>query len=378
MDRVVHIISAKRVLSKTLIDESRTQRGTGVHIGNGYVLTNFHVVPDTVLSLSIYSPFKGEYYNYEGVIKYSKMFDLSLIKTNMVGEEMPIGNNPNIGDRINALGFLSGNNLSHVTSEGKVMSFDSGGLLARHDAKCLYMLCSINAGPGFSGGPVRNEEGELIGIASAGLTTINGLLFVPSVIIKKFLSCDNNVDAQIAFSYLRTYGGIVSKNVDCHGIEIGDTIKSINGYRLRDGFINLRELIDGFRSDVYALPYLIFPLFNAGDVLQIETDKGTREHTLRSVSDYFGNNNYKVMDDLVICDIYNDLLADNIIDDILVYHRYGKPHPVIIHSFNNNNWNFVGCHIISCNTTDEVDENIRILYNYSEIDLRIALDNKYY
>jgi S1-C subfamily serine protease len=131
--------------------------GTGVVLPGGVVLTAAHVVKDAK-SLSITPP-SGKIHKAE-VLWASAEYDLALLKTDA---DLPAANltcdAAKIGDTVRAVGTPLGNEF--ISSYGHI----AGAPRAVGTVKSVYMV-DLTIVMGNSGGPLFNDAGEVVGIAS--------------------------------------------------------------------------------------------------------------------------------------------------------------------------------------------------------------------
>jgi len=149
--------------------------GTGFLVSSdGKLITNFHVIENAASAIS--KAENGVLFSVEGVLASDPKNDLVLLK--IKGNNFPflmLGKSEKIevGTRIAVIGSPLG--LEGTLSEGIVS--------AVREAKEVFSILQITApiSPGSSGSPVLNENGEVVGIASALLVGGQSLNFaVPS------------------------------------------------------------------------------------------------------------------------------------------------------------------------------------------------------
>jgi serine protease Do len=147
-------------------------QGTGFVINaSGYVLTNAHVVggePEVVTVMMA----DGKTEIPADVVGFGlNGLDLALLKINRQ-KKLPIlslGDQKSIqvGDRVYAIGSPFGEERYGTLTAGMVSSLRNGGSRIQHDAAIS---------PGNSGGPLLNENGEVIGVNTSG---VNGKVICP-------------------------------------------------------------------------------------------------------------------------------------------------------------------------------------------------------
>tara|TARA_B100001057_G_C22680525_1_gene883573 strand:+ start:25 stop:1059 length:1035 start_codon:yes stop_codon:yes gene_type:complete len=180
-----------KVFPATVLITAEDKNGQPQSLGSGFLIspniiaTNFHVIEN---SYSGYVKFvnKDEIYEIEGVVGYDISYDLALIK---------IGNNDgtplllkspsvDIGQKVFAIGNPLG--LEGTISDGIV-----SGLREIGDFSVLQISAPIS--PGNSGGPVVNEKGEVIGVATFTFSEGQNINFaVPIKYLKELL--DNKIE----------------------------------------------------------------------------------------------------------------------------------------------------------------------------------------
>ena len=234
--------------------------GTGFIISeDGYILTNYHVVEvanaqDLEIKVMLYS---GEEYTAK-IVGIEPENDVALIKIDANGlspvvlgtlEDMYVGNSI----------YVIGNPLGELTwtfTDGIVSAFDRE---IRADTVTTINMFQISApiNKGNSGGPVFNNKGQVIGIASAKYTSsgVEGLGFAIPIddvkpMIEDFIQYGyvrgkayfgitvTTVDPQYAMYYDMPQGAFV-ENVDeksCAGkagLSKGDIIVGVDDYEIK-------------------------------------------------------------------------------------------------------------------------------------------------
>lgn len=149
--------------------------GTGVVVSaEGYVLTNYHIIDETV-SVRVL-PLEGGY-RYFGakVIGFDEEFDLAVLKFDPDGLELTparLGDSDqlSVGERVyavgNPMGYLLGSMSTGIVSALGRDEQESGSALGM-----IQTDTPIN--PGSSGGALLNEAGQVVGITSAKITGLS-------------------------------------------------------------------------------------------------------------------------------------------------------------------------------------------------------------
>ena len=157
-----HVIqqSVVKIISNT---GQGISQGSGVVIGHGdYVITNAHVIDGAIGSIRVsFHPESGPPVETNGhVVFSSKNIDLALIKVESpVGEPIEVSRSlPSLGDTLILGGFPGIGGETLTATKGTVAGFDSDGAVIKFDGQI---------GRGSSGGAAVNEEGKLVGIATA-------------------------------------------------------------------------------------------------------------------------------------------------------------------------------------------------------------------
>ncbi len=149
--------------------------GTGVLIGEGYVLTNEHVLAGTTqirVTLSDGREFDAE------LIGGDPATDLAVARV-LTNERLPAappGNSDKlmIGETVIAIGNAFG--LNHTVTTG-VLSGVNRSIRNRDREYHGFIQTDASINPGNSGGPLLNIDGELIGINTAILSKAEGIGF---------------------------------------------------------------------------------------------------------------------------------------------------------------------------------------------------------
>ncbi|MCX6230889.1 MAG: S1C family serine protease [Bacteroidetes bacterium] len=148
--------------------------GSGFLISdNGYILTNYHVISDTSgLKVIMYN---DTVYDVK-VIRYSKIYDLALLKIEAKGLiSLKISQSPDIdvASEIYAIGTPLAEDLSQTISKGIISAVRK----ISETSKIIQTDASVNAGN--SGGAIVNKNGMVIGIVSSKLKAfgIEGVAF---------------------------------------------------------------------------------------------------------------------------------------------------------------------------------------------------------
>lgn len=175
--------------------ESKGSLGSGTviaHVGvNSYVLSCAHIVPNAKAPVTVCTWIKGRWTKVPGKVeRLDEDSDLSLIRTSRRIDVEPLilaAASPDLYERVFACGSAS--RLHGIGAEG-VLSGKKGSC---RDVDVNHLIYTGLSTHGMSGGPLANDDGDLIGVISA--VDMNGHLPVWSIgyavcieHVKKFLS----------------------------------------------------------------------------------------------------------------------------------------------------------------------------------------------
>ena len=157
--------------------------GSGFVIGkNGEIATNYHVIEGASSALVKFVN-REEKYTVEYIVQKSTKYDLAIIKISAKLTPLSLGDDElaSVGNRIYAIGNPEG--LEGTVSEGIISGFRK----VDEDFRLMQITAPIS--PGSSGGPVVNQNGQVIGIASASIILGQNLNFaVPAKKLKEIIS----------------------------------------------------------------------------------------------------------------------------------------------------------------------------------------------
>lgn len=217
------VVGISKIKNKgdTILETNATNNlnlGTGIIISeNGYIITNWHLAGNKYSSCYVTLE-DGKVHN-GNVVWADPDLDLAIVKISITGSKyLKLGDSDNIklGQKVYAIGnpigvefqrtvtsgIISGINRTIKIEENNTSSYMEG--LIQTDA-------SINKGN--SGGPLINEDGELIGINSVKIESAEGIGFaVPVNIIKPIIeSYANSGDFEEAYLGIFAYDKEVIK-----------------------------------------------------------------------------------------------------------------------------------------------------------------------
>ena len=183
-------ITTKKLASRSLPSvvkiESGNSTGSGFIIGDGsYVLTNRHVVGSSARK-KIKVEFSNGSYDQAKTIYVSRMEDFALLKlkVNKKRSAMPIcyASYPVTGQDVVAIGSPRG--LANTLTRGIVSAVRQSGsnLKSAVPEGSTVIQTDAAVNPGNSGGPLVNENGEVLGVVTFQKTASEGLNFAISII----------------------------------------------------------------------------------------------------------------------------------------------------------------------------------------------------
>ncbi len=172
--RVSKVLDAEQVvkMASPAVVVIRTAASTGsgfIISGNGYILTNAHVVRG---SEDIKIEMGGGKVFFATVVDMLFAKDLALLKVDAQGLPfLPLGSiaNVNVGEGVLAIGApapLATGVLQQTVTKGIVSSIRSLPSLANSNLQVQYIQTDAAINPGNSGGPLLNMVGQVIGINS--------------------------------------------------------------------------------------------------------------------------------------------------------------------------------------------------------------------
>jgi serine protease Do len=177
---------------KIVMITTDTGQGSGIIVGDRWILTNYHVVGGANEGSVMFND--GTSLDIIGVAAADEMADLAVIQTSEDIGELPvrIGDSRNVkkGERVYAIGSPLG--LQNTVSEGLVSNqLSEGGT--------RYFQINAPIDHGSSGGGLFNEYGELIGITASGIdNSIADLNFAIAAVHAEWLMMDLESDPPAA------------------------------------------------------------------------------------------------------------------------------------------------------------------------------------
>lgn len=155
-------------------------QGSGFFVKEGVIATNFHVIDG---AKSGYAKLVGKdgLMEIQGVAAYDASKDLALLAVGSTAPVMQLAplDSISVADAAYAVGNPKG--LEGTFSEGLVSAI-------RKDQSGTVIQISTPISPGSSGGPILNNKGEVIGVATAGITDGQNLNFaMPALYVQRLI-----------------------------------------------------------------------------------------------------------------------------------------------------------------------------------------------
>jgi S1-C subfamily serine protease len=153
--------------NRTETEPHKNLFGTGFFISNdGGIVTNYHVIKN-MKNIMIFDP-KYNIWSTAEVMRFDKTNDVALLWSNRSSKPLPISSRFNMrkGEQIFTLGYPS----PDLQGSHQKATFGRINSLMGIEDDVRYFQIDSPIQPGNSGGPVFNESGEVIGIASSRLT----------------------------------------------------------------------------------------------------------------------------------------------------------------------------------------------------------------
>ncbi|MBV1775275.1 S1C family serine protease [Burkholderiaceae bacterium DAT-1] len=163
---------SKQLLPGVVTIESSIGSGSGFFIGkDGYLLTNQHVVGGAryvKIKLADGRSIVGE------VQRMNSQRDIALIKAEYSAEHTLSLSKAKgtVGSAVYAVGSPLSQELAGTVTQGVLSAY-------RTIEGTTYIQSDVSIKPGNSGGPLVNNEGQVIGVAALGMTTGGIAMFIP-------------------------------------------------------------------------------------------------------------------------------------------------------------------------------------------------------
>lgn len=157
--------------------------GSGVVVGDRYILTNYHVIDEA--ETATVDTLYGDTVNVQGVAAYDEDADLAIIQTEeslsdygLPPVEVTTSFRAEKGGKVYAIGSPLG--VQNTISEGLISNITNEGFVR-------YIQTNAPIDHGSSGGALFNEYGQLIGITTSGIESAAQLNFAVSAEYAAFL-----------------------------------------------------------------------------------------------------------------------------------------------------------------------------------------------
>lgn len=223
---------ASRAEASVLRIEGDGMLGTGFVVdARGWIATNLHVI---VGADELVATFKdGTRFEVVEVLGFAPDHDVALLR--IEADELPtlpLGGTVSVGDRVVAIGHPLG--LSDTVSDGLISA------VRQVDESLEVLQISAPIAPGSSGGPLFNERGEVVGIATAILRGGQNLNFGVPIAYLVSLMDDPQPMTLTAFSAAtrRPTLPAVARQVPTHTVSMlggcGDAELKILGTRIAE------------------------------------------------------------------------------------------------------------------------------------------------
>lgn len=182
--------------------------GSGFIISNGKIVTNLHVINGASYG-KVFVNGNNIAHNIQGYFVIDEINDLAILAVPTVrGSVLPLLKEglPEIGEKIYAIGNPKG--LSGTISDGII-----SGIRTFDKKKLIQITAPIS--PGSSGGPVVNNNGQVVGVAVGTITDGQNLNFaIPSTNVNYLLSlCDNNIQP-LSSNYIKAISQTNIKSIN--------------------------------------------------------------------------------------------------------------------------------------------------------------------
>ena len=180
-------------------DDEEIGQGTGFFIGEGVLVTTYHLVSQALDAVGI--NFKGKKIKIEGLLAIDKKFDIAILKTRGKSKFVTVGDSDDLasGMKIFAMGSDTFGELR--ADEGTV-----GNILELSSTQKIFDV-AIDSPEIICGGPVFNQSGQVLGVLS--FLDIRTKIILPVNVLKN-LSQSGTVtplSSSTPEDYFETYDG---------------------------------------------------------------------------------------------------------------------------------------------------------------------------
>lgn len=291
-------ISKIKNTGTAIMDSNATEElglGSGIIVSdNGYILTNWHVAGDKYSSCYVTAD-NGEIYS-GNVVWADTDLDLAVVKINRAGlDYVTLGDSDKnkLGQEVWAIGNPIGIEFQRTVTSGIISGLDrtikiedANGEVYMEDL--IQTDASINSGN--SGGPLINEDGEVIGINTVKITSAEGIGFaIPINIIKPVIESyiqNNKFDEAYLgiFAYDTEVNKYLNSNLDFEsGIYVvkistdGPAVRS--GLKVGDIITKIDDLSINKMSELRNYIYTKAP----GDKVTLIINRNNKEYKLEII-----------------------------------------------------------------------------------------------
>jgi serine protease Do len=177
---------AEKAKNSIVLIRTPSGLGTGFVAAPGRVVTNFHVIARAE-EATVETP-DGQKYPQPIVLAHDKEHDLAVLKVPVNLPVLPLGDSDSSrpGDKIVAIGHPLG--LGNTVSDGLVSA------IRRVSPQLVLLQISAPISPGSSGGPLFNDSGQVVGVATLFGRRGQNLNFgVPVNYVKPLLLSENGL-----------------------------------------------------------------------------------------------------------------------------------------------------------------------------------------
>jgi S1-C subfamily serine protease len=218
--------------------------GSGFVVDNGKVITNVHVMKGAVYGEIIEDQTKKTH-KIVGYLAIDKINDLILLSvpTLEVDKLALSEKTPEIGEKIYAIGNPKG--LSGTISEGIV-----SGIRKIENNDLIQITAPIS--PGSSGGPIINNNGEVIAVSVASLTSGQNLNFaIPAKYVNNILSKNIDSVTQLNIPNVNTTSTKTKSVSIDQGVFISNIVWGNNGeYGVFDQYLSRFSITNNTENEI--------------------------------------------------------------------------------------------------------------------------------
>lgn len=218
---------------KTVDSEGQVYIGSGFFVGEGEVITNFHVVE--AASKIVISDYYGKKYEIDKILAYSVANDLILFSVEKGNKSsLSIATSVRGGERVYCMGSPLGLSSSFVTGVVANPSLYVGG------ERCVQL--SMPGGKGIGGAPVVNAKGQVVGVMCMSVPDAQSMSFaIDYAAVRAFLRYyteESGMSMKDFFFETRGekkesndyWGGTVTGNLSTSGYYTGEELDATEIY----------------------------------------------------------------------------------------------------------------------------------------------------